>query len=133
MTTDNTYSSKLSLPVFEDNGNDVHLKECVNVDKYITLLQEIESQYKASKITSEEYKFLKLCSTRWIQFNYANVAQYFIHASPEMQKLLQRNTMVLIDVDDAFKNAVVKSKNYIKSLQNEFIANRAKLETSETL
>lgn len=75
-------------------------------------------------ITDEEYKFLKLCSTRWIQFNYENVAQFFIHASPEMKRLLQRNCMVLIDKDDAFLNNVVSAHNYIQKRCDEFLENR---------
>ena len=118
------YEVKISIPTFEDNGKDVHLSECVNVDKYIELLQELEEKHTQGAITDEEYKFLKLCSTRWIQFNYENVAQFFIHTSPEMKRLLQRNCMVLIDKDDAFLNNVVFAHNYIKNRCNEFLENR---------
>lgn len=114
------------LPVFETTDKDISLSECVNVDKYIELISEIEKSFADNKISSDEYKFLKLCATRWIKFNYANVAQYFCKkASPEMQQLLQRSVMILLDVDDAFKQEVIKAKSYISSLQSELIKNRA--------
>lgn len=39
------YSGKISIPTFEDNGKDVHLSECVNVDKYIELLHELNEKH----------------------------------------------------------------------------------------
>lgn len=113
------------IPTFEPNDEDTTLADCVNVDKYVELLNEVESAYKANTISQDEYKFLKLAASRWLKFNYANVAQYFCKkASPEMQKLLQRSVMVLLDIDDAFKNEAVRAKSYISSLQKEFIKNR---------
>lgn len=114
------------LPLFEPNDKDISLSECVNVDKYIELIKEIESAFTDNKISSDEYKFLKLCASRWIKFNYSNVAQYFCKkASPEMQQLLQRSVMVLLDIDDAFKSGVIQAKAFISSLQSELLKNRA--------
>lgn len=113
------------IPTFEPNDENTTLADCVNVDKYVELLNEVESAYKSGKISQDEYRFLKLAASRWLKFNYANVAQYFCKkASPAMQELLQRSVMVLLDIDDAFKNEAIRAKSYVSSLQKEFIKNR---------
>lgn len=113
------------IPTFEPNAEDTSLTDCVNVDKYVELINEVENAYKAHEISEDECKFLKLAASRWLKFNYANVAQYFCKkASPAMQELLQRSVMVLLDIDDAFKSEVIKAKSYISTLQKEFVKNR---------
>lgn len=60
------YSKKTEIPQFEPSGEDVKLVDCVNVDKYIQLIVEIEEALKQNKITEIEARFLKLGASRWL-------------------------------------------------------------------
>ena len=39
-----------------------------------------------------------------MRFNYRNIAEYYAHATPEMQRLMEESALVIIDVDDAIAN-----------------------------
>ena len=117
------YTKKIKIPKFEPNDDNVALEDCINVDRYIVLLKDIDRLCKNNKITEEEAKFLKLCATRWIKFDYENVAQYYAtKASKEFQKCLEKSAMVLIDIDKAFENTIIASRDYIENISKSYIA-----------
>ena len=117
------YTKKIKIPKFEPDESNVSLEDCVDVDRYIALLRDIDTRLSKNKITPEEAKFLKLCATRWIKFDYENVAQYFAtKASPEVQDCLEKSAMILIDVNKAFENTIVASRDYIEDISKSYIA-----------
>ena len=67
----------------------------------LSLDEEIE---KAEGITEEERQFLKDAAGRHNVFNYRNIAEYYAHAKPEMQRLMEKSALVIIDVDNAIAN-----------------------------
>jgi hypothetical protein len=62
---------------------------------------EIILKIKQSKVTEEEKKFLMFGATRHIMFDFSKIAQYYVNASPEMQKLMEEQALVIIDYDNA--------------------------------
>lgn len=55
-------------------------------------------------MTNEEKDFLIQAARRHNVFNYRNIAEYYAHATPEMQRLMEESALVIIDVDDAIAN-----------------------------
>ena len=111
------YSTKIGIPDFIPNDKNIELKNCVNAEKYNKLIDEINAN---DLLTETEKKFLRLGATRWIQFRYDNIAQYFCtKASPEFQKMLQQSAMVLIDFDDVLENSLTDAQNFVQSLSKE--------------
>lgn len=111
------YSKVIGIPDFVPNGKNVELENCINTEKYVKLVNEINGN---SKLTDSEKKFLRLGATRWIQFRYDNIAQYFCtKANPEFQKMLQRLAMVLIDFDDVLENNLTEAQNFVYDLAKE--------------
>ena len=51
---------------------------------------------------------MKLAASRHIVFNYSKIADYYAHASVEMQELMEQSALVLIDIDDAIANGYVQ-------------------------
>ena len=49
-------------------------------------------------------------------FNYKNIAEYYAHASKEIQELMEKSALVIIDVDDAIANGYVKLSETIADL-----------------
>lgn len=110
------YSKVIGIPDFIPNGENVELENCINTEKYVKLVNEING----SNLTESEKKFLRLGATRWIQFRYDNIAQYFCtKANPEFQKMLQRLAMVLIDFDDVLENNLTDAQNFVYSLAKD--------------
>ena len=118
------YSTKIKIPKFEPDDRNIQLEDCVNVDKYNELIRRINKELSDGNITEHEAKFLKLCATRWIVFDYSNVAQYYAtNASETVQRLLEQSTMILIDVDKAFENTTTTVRKFVNDVSNQFIEN----------
>jgi len=118
------YSKKIKIPKFEPDDRNIQLEDCVNVDKYNELIRRINKELNDGNITDYEAKFLKLCATRWIIFDYSNVAQYYAtNASETMQRLLEQSTMVLIDIDKSFENTTKTVRNFVNDISNKYIEN----------
>ncbi len=64
------------------------------------LLKEIEQ----ASISQEEKRFLKLAAQRHCVFDFRNIAEYYAHAGKEMQRLMERSALVIVDFGDAIKN-----------------------------
>lgn len=112
------YTDKTDVPQYEVTGKAVTLTECVDKDRADEFLREIEA---AKGLTAEELDFLKLAATRFYAFNYKNVAEYYAnHASPAMQRQMEKMALVIIDFDDAIKNGyVVLSKDLKAAMKND--------------
>lgn len=67
------------------------------------LAQEL-AEIEASGLSKEEKGFLLRAAGRHTVFNYGLIAEYYAHASPEMQELMEKSALVIIDVDNAIAN-----------------------------
>lgn len=72
----------------------------LDTEKAESLIDEIEK----SGVTDQEKEFLKMAAYRHNVFNYRNIAEYYAHADVEMQRLMEKSALVIIDVDDAIAN-----------------------------
>ena len=101
---DDKYTLKVKIPQYEITGecpekSDIHHKS--NADE---LIQEVE----ATDIPEERTEFLIQAARRHNVFNYRNIAEYYAHAEPEVQKLFEKSALVIIDVNDAIANGYVQ-------------------------
>lgn len=72
----------------------------LDTEKADELIEEI----KQSGVKDEEKEFLIQAARRHNVFNYRNIAEYYAHADAEMQRLMEKSALVIIDVDDAIAN-----------------------------
>jgi hypothetical protein len=52
-------------------------------------------------------------------FNYSLIADYYAHATPEMQDLMEQSALVILDIDDAIANGYVKLSAKMQQLVEE--------------
>ena len=98
------YSTKTNIPQYEIQGLNIKLSDCIDKQKYVELLKEIEN----STVSDTQKKFLKLAATRHIRFIYKNIAEYYASANSEMQRLMEHSALVIIDIDDAIRNGYAR-------------------------
>jgi len=98
------YSSKIESPIYEPKNKKPHLLELVDKSKANRLIKEIEN----SNVSDEEKKFLIDAAGRHNIFNYENIANYYAHSSSEMQHLMERSGLVIIDFEKAIQYGYVK-------------------------
>lgn len=100
---DNPYTKKVEPPVYEPTGEKPDIKDLYDDTMTFKLVQEITE----SKLPQHEKDFLRLASGRHTVLNFELIAEYYCHASPECQKLMEDNALVIIDFDKAIENGYV--------------------------
>ena len=100
------YSIKITPPIYNPKKkNKPKLSECVDLEKYNQLKKEIESN---KNLSEEERTLLLLASTRHICFNYENIAEYYCHCSDNTKSLMEKNALVIVDINKAIEFGFVK-------------------------
>jgi hypothetical protein len=105
------YSSKVESPIYEPKNKKPHVLELFNKEKTNRLIREI----KNSNLSDDEKNFLIDASKRHIIFNYEKIADYYAHATPEMQNLMERSALVIIDFEKAIQLGYVKLCDEIRT------------------
>lgn len=107
-----SYTNRIEVPFYEPTGNDMSLKELVDTSKRDALMLEIQQ----ADIPEDVQEFLIMASQRHLVFDYRNIAEYYSNASEEIQELMERSALVIIDFEDAIKNGYVKLADNITEL-----------------
>lgn len=108
----NKYNKKILAPQYVPKNIKPDIAELYSPSKYAELVSVI----KQSSVSDEEKEFLIKAATRHIVFNYDKIADYYAHATPEMQKLMEQSALVIIDFNDAIANGYIKLSSTIKSI-----------------
>jgi hypothetical protein len=98
------YSNKILAPIYEPKNNKPHIGELFDESKTIRIVNEITN----SNLTEEERKFLIKSAQRHIVFHYERIADYYAHATPEMQQLMERSGLIIIDFNKAIEFGFIK-------------------------
>lgn len=112
---DNPYSKKVSVPQYEITGECPDVKALVDVSKTEELIEAIEN----SGVSEEDKKFLIEAAHRHSVFNYQNIAEYYAHGSEELQELMERSALVIIDMDDAIANGYTNLSDAVLQMMEE--------------
>jgi hypothetical protein len=98
------YSSKIEAPIYEPKNQKPHLMELVDKSKTQRLIREIE----ASGLPIDEKRFLVEAAKRHTVFNYEKIADYYANSSPDMQSLMEKSGLVIIDFEKAIQYGYVR-------------------------
>lgn len=111
---DKKYTKKVDIPQYLPKNIKPNIMELYNNIKTNKLMQEIRN----SNVTNEEKDFLIKAAQRHLVFNYSKIADYYAHSNKEMQELMEKSGLVIIDINDAIANGYVKlSKNIEKIIK----------------
>jgi len=112
--TEQKYSSKIQAPIYEPKNQKPHIMELCDKSKTHRLLREIDN----SSLSYEEKTFLMDAARRHNVFNYEKIADYYAHSSPEMQQLMERSGLVIIDFEKAIELGYV---NLCEEISNQYL------------
>lgn len=93
----------------------ISAERCYNSQKYEDLKREI----KETDLPKPIMKMLLLAATRHIVFNYQMLAEFYSQADKNVQELMEKSGLVIIDFDDAMENGFVELTQTLKELRNE--------------
>ena len=109
---DSKYTLKVEVPQYLPSAVCPDLSELLDTTKYYQLLHDIEK----SNVSEQEKRFLRLSATRLIGFNFSLIADYYSHADKEIQELMEKQALVIIDIEDAIANGYVEYSKTMDSL-----------------
>lgn len=112
---DNPYTTRINIPQYEIKGEEPSIEELYDDTKTKELLKEINN----SNVTEEQKEFLRQATTRHLGFNYSKIAEYYAHQDKEMQELMEKSALVIIDFEDAIKNGYAELIKGIEENKDE--------------
>ena len=105
------YTSKIESPIYEPKNLQPRILELIDKEKFFKLIRKINK----SNLSTKEKKFLKDSAKRHMVFNYEKIADYYSHASKEMQELMEDSALVIIDFKKAIREGYVQLHDEIKT------------------
>ena len=97
---ENSYTDKIKAPVYTPKGDKPEIKTMIDPGKTRSLVDEI----KAAEIEDKELRgFLIAAAQRHVVFSYDKIAEYYAHAEPHIQDLMEKSALVIIDFDKAIE------------------------------
>lgn len=112
---DNPYTTKVNIPQYQIKGENPPLYELFDREKTEQFIKNIEE----SSINDDEKRFLKYAAERHCVFNYSKIAEYYAHASQEMQRLMEEQALVIIDFENAIANGYVRLSKNMKEIRED--------------
>lgn len=109
------YSTKVNIPQYEPKGDEVDISDLVDLSKTNELIMEINN----SNVPDEIKEFLREAAHRHSVFDYRNIAEFYAQADAEVQKLMEKSALVIIDIDDAIANGFVRLTKRVQDLIEE--------------
>jgi hypothetical protein len=106
------YSSKIDTPIYTPKGDKPDIASLTDNSKAKALMAAI----KASNVTDAEKAFLIQAAIRHTVFDYHAVAEYYCHATKEMQALMEDSALVIIDFDKAIEGGYVAMSSRLKKI-----------------
>lgn len=109
------YTGKIEIPQYQITGDKPDIKDLVDIKKTRELIDEIEK----ADIPKEDKDFLRSASFRHLTFNYRLIAEYYAHAPKEIQELMEKSALVIIDYNSAIANGYANLKAEIREMWEE--------------
>jgi hypothetical protein len=118
--TEKKYTKKIEVPIYEPKNKKPFTLELYDNTKTKRLINEIQ----ISNVSESEKDFLIEAAKRHIVFNYSKIADYYSHSSKEMQVLMEKSALVIIDFEDAIQYGYAKlndklTQTYLNEPENE--------------
>ena len=95
----NRYTKGVGSPLYAPKYRCPDLLELLDHSKSDRLINEIIN----SNVTAEEKSFLIQAARRHNVFYYSKIADYYAHASLEMQRLMEKSARIIIDFEQAIE------------------------------
>ena len=107
------YSQAVKVPQYEIVGEQPQTSELADHSR----AEKLQKQIEQSDLPDDLRQFLFAATTRHIVFNYAKIAEFYPHQTPEVQKLMEQSVLIIIDADDAIANGYATFDQTITDLR----------------
>jgi len=102
---ENLFTRAVNIPQYEITGEKPAVSELMDAKKTEELQRDIAL---TPDLPPEVRDFLIAASHRHTVFNYREIAEFYAHAPADVQELMERSALVIIDVRDAILNGFTR-------------------------
>lgn len=99
------YTRKIEAPIYQPVG-EVAPPASVLFDD--TRTRALVEQIRAAGLPADVAEFLEKAAERHTAFHFARIAEFYAHAEPDVQRLMEASALVIIDFDRAIEHGFVK-------------------------
>lgn len=118
---DEHYTHKITSPVYEPKNEKPDLSTLTDSGRTDELLAKIE----ASNVSPDEKEFLRQAARTAYGVRLRQVADYYAHASKEMQELMEDSALVIIDFGKAIEKGYIRLSDEIRNEYTREYGNEA--------
>jgi ParB-like chromosome segregation protein Spo0J len=112
---ENPYSDKIDAPTYEPKGDKPAIGEIYSRAKTELLMAKIAD----ADLPDDVRLFLVSAAHRHTEFNYEAIAEFYCHADPEVQSLMEDSALVIIDFDKAIESGYVALSKELAEIHSE--------------
>lgn len=112
---DGTYTKKVQAPIYEPVNEKPLVSELFDVKKTESLIDKINE----SELGEDLKTFLRAAAYRHTVFNYSKIADFYAHSEKDVQELMERSALVIIDIDSAIRDGYMELVASIDDLFDE--------------
>lgn len=107
---DDVYSQNVKSIEYEPHGEKPEIQELVNDSKYIEMVEKIKSE----DLPKELEKFMVYSSSRFLEFDFAKIAEFYAQSDEKIQKIMEDQLLVIVDYDQAIQKSIMKFNEEIR-------------------
>jgi hypothetical protein len=105
------YTGTVNVPRYEPQGDEPPpTRDLYDLGKTSTLRAAIQAQ---PGLDPDLRAFLMEAAGRHTVFDYARIADFYAHASPEVQRLMEASALVIVDYENAIRDGYVRFNDTI--------------------
>ena len=108
------YTRKIETPIYEITGDKPDISDLFDYTKTAELLAEID----AAGLPNDVADFLKIAATRHTIFDFSNIAEFYAHSNSNIQELMERSALVIVDFEKAIEEGFVKTTERLGEIAN---------------
>lgn len=107
-----TYTDRVDTPTYEVTGEEPAVTDLYDTDKTEALVEEI----READLSEDLRTFLVAAAYRHTRFDFENIAEFYAHAPPEVQRLFEKSALVIIDYEQAVEQGFVNLSENMKEI-----------------
>ena len=111
----NAYTQTVDIPIYYPTGPQPAIEELTDR----STADELIGQIRQAELPAAIENFLLDAAERHVAFNFQRIANYYAHSSPDIQALMERSALVIVDYNQAIANGFVRLKEDIDAAFTE--------------
>jgi len=109
------YTQKIITPIYEPTGSMPALADLFDTTTTDTLLKEIAD----ADVPSDVREFLRCAAARHTVLRFDRIANYYAHAEPDVQRLMEASALVIVDTKQAVERGFLKLHENVMAAFND--------------